>query len=95
MNTFQKFSQLSKILITRALNKPIAVSFDVTNKCNLKCIGCYWQNFKKKEELSIDQANILFKKLGKEGIIYAIYLGGEPLLRPDIIKTCSKHIPIN
>lgn len=86
---------LYKLIKSRLQKKPIAISFDVTNKCNLKCPGCYWQNLPSKPELSPEKIKMLFKKLRKQGTIFCIYLGGEPLLRPEIIKLCSRYIPIN
>src|SRR3989344_7258809 len=63
--------------------KPLAISVDVTNKCNLRCNGCYffdgfdWRGY---GELSIDQwRDRLEDVTTKFPILHATYVGGEPL----------------
>lgn len=83
------------LIKSRIFRKPIAISFDVTNRCNLRCPFCYWKNFPKKSELELEDIKKLFVNFKRQGVLYCIYLGGEPLLRPDVLKLCSRYIPIN
>ncbi|MBI5417885.1 radical SAM protein [Candidatus Poribacteria bacterium] len=71
-------------------NAPTTVAIDVTNHCNLKCRHCYWWKEKQPQELNdIEMINFM-KTLKKQGFRYAILYGGEPMMRPEIIKAASK-----
>ena len=75
--------------------KTLAVGFDVTNKCNLNCLGCYWRTQTHYPEMNLEKIKEFFINLRKEGIIHCTYVGGEPTLRPDVLEECTKIIPYN
>ncbi len=78
------------------LKRPITISFDVTNKCNLKCEMCYWWRHRLLKELSVEEAAELFKALRKKyHVFHCAYCGGEPTLRPDVLEECTKIMPVN
>ncbi|MCK5023873.1 MAG: radical SAM protein [Candidatus Aenigmarchaeota archaeon] len=77
------------------LHKPVVMSFDVTNRCNLKCPMCYWWTRRAKREMTLEEIITLFKELRKKGIIQCTYVGGEPTLRPDVLEECTRIIPYN
>lgn len=63
--------------------------FQVTNKCNSRCLMCFnWQIINTEtEELSLAEIEKIAKKLGS---VRSITLGGgEPFLRADIAKICE------
>ena len=66
---------------------PIYVVFDITNKCNLKCIHCYSSN--NKSELSTNEIFKIIEKLYETGVGLIDFGGGEPLLRDDIFDILS------
>lgn len=68
---------------TNGAPRPFSASFVVTNKCNLRCVYCNFPNLKA-PELTLEQIDILFKKLKKMGVVRLGLLGGEPLVRKDI-----------
>ena len=71
-------------------------SVDVNNVCNLHCSHCYWWLNRKDDEqdLSIkDWKKIIKEKFKKQHIFVVTLVGGEPLLRPDIIKTFCDEMP--
>lgn len=84
-----------KVFKSFSLKKPFAVSFDLTNKCNLHCPMCYWQTHKQKKELTDEEMIALAKKVRKRGIFQATWVGGEPLLRTKLLKKLVKIFPIN
>jgi MoaA/NifB/PqqE/SkfB family radical SAM enzyme len=63
-------------------------SVEITNACTLKCKHCYWwKNWERKNELTIEQWRHIFKYRFKDrGVTSVTITGGEPLMRPDIIK---------
>ncbi|MBW1711575.1 MAG: 12,18-didecarboxysiroheme deacetylase [Deltaproteobacteria bacterium] len=65
--------------------KPVVV-FNVTNRCNLKCLHCYAQAADRPapDELTTGQALALLDDLARFGTPVVLFSGGEPLLRPDL-----------
>lgn len=72
-------------------------TIDITSKCNLRCKHCYNSEkyFKHKiNELSDGELIELINELGKDGCDEINLLGGEPLLRNnilDILRTAHKY----
>jgi len=70
-----------------------AISIDVTNKCNLRCRHCFFWRTGYAEELSLDGWKGLFRKLPK--FSYCSWVGGEPLLRKELIELGKRKFIIN
>jgi MoaA/NifB/PqqE/SkfB family radical SAM enzyme len=68
--------------------RPYYASINVTYRCNLKCVHCsLWDHPKGEEEMSLDELKEVVLKLKHWLNLPAIdILGGEPFLRPEIIK---------
>jgi len=63
---------------------PHVVEFRLTENCNSRCIMCNaWKN-RSVNELSAEEVKDALNQLRGVGIDTVIFLGGEPLLRPDI-----------
>jgi sulfatase maturation enzyme AslB (radical SAM superfamily) len=73
-------------------NIPYAVLMDPTTACNLKCTGCWAQEYAKTVHLDYETMDRIICE-GKElGIYFYLYSGGEPLMRKqDIIRLAEKH----
>jgi len=73
---------------------PLYVVFDITTKCNLKCIHCYSSTYN--EELTTNEVYRILDNLYEAGAGIVDFGGGEPLLRDDIfdILSYSKRIGI-
>ncbi|KPK98804.1 MAG: hypothetical protein AMJ95_02355 [Omnitrophica WOR_2 bacterium SM23_72] len=71
-------------------NKDRAIKLQVTNKCNLRCKDCYCQFEKDSSLEKVEICNLLdqLKKLRYKNLSLHI-LGGEPLLRSDILEIIS------
>ncbi len=70
------------------LSAPLDLNYNVTFRCNRKCIYCYAENefAPKMEELSLNRLKEILdeaEKLKVNGIIFA---GGEPFLRKDFLE---------
>ncbi len=73
-------------------NIPWAILMDPTTVCNLKCTGCWAQEYNKSSSLSKETLNRIIEEGKKLGIYMYIYSGGEPLVRKDdLISLAEKH----
>jgi len=66
---------------------PIAI-FSITNRCNLRCKGCYSQAIHRDstDELSPERIRSLVAEADALGISFFVIAGGEPLVRPEIVE---------
>lgn len=68
----------------------------ITSKCNLHCTGCYSRfNNSCHDDMVVNQLTDqewlrLFNEARNLGIGFVILAGGEPMMRPDIIKAAAK-----
>jgi len=87
MLTAGKLAILGKWLLTK---QPTSVAIDITRRCNLKCLHCYWWEEEHPKELEDSEMVALMKGLRARGLRAAILYGGEPTLRPEICKAAGK-----
>lgn len=80
----------SKLCISRFLRRPIPfiLALLVTERCNLKCSYCWSARSPDvyKQELSTEKVKNLIREFYQLGTRYISILGGEPLLRQDLIE---------
>ncbi len=76
---------------------PVGVSFDVTNKCNLRCRHCYFFQQNNQQELSDENFLEKVKEIKQKtpSIIHASWVGGEPLLRKNVVQEGMRLFPFN
>ncbi|MBI5248625.1 MAG: 12,18-didecarboxysiroheme deacetylase [Desulfomonile tiedjei] len=77
----------SHLLQFSADKKPVVV-WNVTRRCNLKCVHCYSHSEDKNYggELSNKEGKALIEDLSEFGSPVILFSGGEPLIRPDILE---------
>ncbi len=77
----------SHLLQFSADKKPVVV-WNVTRRCNLRCIHCYAQSEDRDYagELTIDQGKALIDDLAEFGAPVILFSGGEPMVRKDILE---------
>ena len=99
-NPFQAFSFFRTILwLGKAARKrskwkkqgfivPPIIIFSVTNKCNLKCKGCYALSFhpSSEEELSDEKLRTITREAKELGVSFFVIAGGEPFMRPVMLE---------
>jgi len=77
----------SHLLQFSADKKPVVV-WNVTRRCNLRCIHCYAhardQAFA--DELTTEEGKALLDDLSRFGCPVVLFSGGEPLIRPDLVE---------
>jgi Fe-coproporphyrin III synthase len=76
---------------------PIATSIDVTNRCNLRCKHCYFFQQDNKSELSEEALLDRVREIKEQypSIIHASWVGGEPLLRKEVVEKGMRLFPFN
>lgn len=86
-----RYGRLSKDLPSHLLQfssdkKPVVV-WNVTRRCNLKCVHCYSHSEDKdySGEMNHDQGIDLLNDLSSFGVPVVLFSGGEPLIRPDLL----------
>jgi len=91
MSKFNKIlSSAASLGKARVFNRhlPLFVSWELTNRCNLKCRYCdVWKL--NSEELPTDTVLSMVDELKNLGTKFISFTGGEPLLRKDIDEILS------
>lgn len=87
-------------LIKRSFFKvhfPLGISIDLTNRCNLRCKHCYFLNQNQTEEFSDEQmlARVRELKVNYPFVVHAAWIGGEPLLRKELLVHCTRLFSLN
>ena len=72
---------------------PPVLIYSVTNRCNLRCKGCYAGSRTEtgRHEIPIERVRKLFREASEMGIGVMMIAGGEPLMRPEILWAASEH----
>lgn len=75
---------------------PFYGSADIINVCNLHCTHCYWWLNRKddREELTVDQwKEVIDEKFKKNHVFIVTLVGGEPMMRPDVVRLFVREFP--
>jgi radical SAM protein with 4Fe4S-binding SPASM domain len=78
--------------IPQPTGSPWKVTWNVTNKCNLRCLHCYVDSAGRKSrgELDTKDGFALVDKMADAGVAIITLSGGEPLLRKDVYKIARR-----
>ncbi|MCK4307996.1 radical SAM protein [candidate division WOR-3 bacterium] len=68
---------------------PLKAMFELTYRCNFRCIHCYVVPDKNKKELTTEQVKGVLNQLKDDGCFHIGFTGGEPLVREDIFEILS------
>ena len=72
-------------------------TYDMTNRCNVRCDGCYYFTGEKQyaDENKLPAAwRELFAAEKERGITFVVLAGAEPSLVPDLCRACYDVIPL-
>jgi len=65
---------------------PLNGSFELTFKCNLRCVHCYIPDYSGQGELKTSDACRILSEAADEGCLWMLLTGGEVLCRPDFAE---------
>ena len=86
---YARYKRISKLNIRSSI-------YDVTNRCNLRCKGCFFfssgEHEAAKEEMDITRWEAFVDKEKARGVNLAILIGGEPTLCMDRIETFYQRL---
>jgi MoaA/NifB/PqqE/SkfB family radical SAM enzyme len=88
INWMRKAAQLRANWKEQEILVPPIIIFSITNKCNLRCKGCYNQSFHHSTngELSEKQLRNITQEARELGVSFFVIAGGEPLMRPEFTE---------
>jgi MoaA/NifB/PqqE/SkfB family radical SAM enzyme len=91
MNPVKLFSIGCRLALARISNrkKPLFLSWQITQRCNLRCKYCDYWNGRKEDELSTKEIGGIIDELAALGTVAISFTGGEPLIRNDIGELVS------
>ncbi len=72
-------------------------TYDMTNRCNIRCDGCYYYEGDKqyaRENGKPEDWRALMKSERERGITYVVLAGAEPSLVPELCQVCYEEIPL-
>ncbi len=72
-------------------------TYDMTNRCNIRCEGCYYFTGEKQfapETLDEEDWRQLLEAEKERGITFVVLAGAEPSLVPNLCKICHGIIPL-
>jgi len=84
-------SKLPSHLLQFSADKKPVVVWNMTKRCNLKCVHCYAQAVDPEgvDDISTAQAKVLIDDLSAYGAPVMLFSGGEPLVRKDLVELAS------
>ncbi len=83
--------QLPSHLLQFSADKKPVVVWNMTRRCNLKCVHCYAQaeGERGSDPISTEQAKVMIDDLAAFGAPVMLFSGGEPLVRRDLPELAS------
>ncbi len=87
---YKRYKSISQLNIRSSI-------YDVTNKCNLRCKGCFFfssdEHTAADEEMDVAKWEEFIDKEKERGVNLAILIGGEPTLYLDRVEAFYKRLP--
>jgi organic radical activating enzyme len=87
---YERYKRISRLNIRSSI-------YDVTNKCNLRCKGCFFFSSEEhkvaEEEMDLQKWKNFIELEKERGVNLAILIGGEPTLYMDRVEAFYKRLP--
>lgn len=81
----------NRVTEKRGFDIPLLLVITPTQRCPLKCYGCYAAEHSKSEELSYERLDKLITEAKEMGIYFFVISGGEPFIYDHIFDLFEKH----
>ncbi len=62
-----------------------------TERCNLRCRGCWAANYPKDSDMSLELLDRIITEAKEMGMYFFTITGGEPFIREDLVDIYAKH----
>ncbi len=87
----RKSGQMPSHLLQFSADKKPVVVWNITRRCNLRCIHCYAhaKNQEFENELTLEEGKQLMDDLSEFGCPVVLFSGGEPLMHPHLVELAS------
>ncbi|MCM8828409.1 MAG: radical SAM protein, partial [Candidatus Omnitrophica bacterium] len=82
---FEGTAKRQEIFAKEGWRPPFFFVLSPTMKCNLKCTGCYAAQYEKKDVITTELIDRIFKEAKELGIYFVTISGGEPFYRKDLL----------
>jgi len=72
-------------------------TYDMSNRCNIRCEGCYYYEGEKqfaKENGDVNAWQDMMKTEKERGVTFVVLAGAEPSLVPELCEACYEEIPL-
>ncbi len=72
-------------------------TYDMTNRCNIRCNGCYYYEGEKQfteENRDVEAWRQLMLQEKERGITFVVLAGAEPSLVPELCQVCFDEMPL-
>jgi len=72
-------------------------TYDMSNRCNIRCDGCYYYEGEKQfaaENRDVAAWRKLMRDEAARGITYVVLAGAEPSLVPELLDVCYREMPL-
>ncbi len=88
--------KLPSHLLQFSIDKKPVVVWNMTRRCNLKCVHCYAQarDLHGLDEIGTEQAKAVIADLAAYGAPVMLFSGGEPLVRQDLTELASHAVSL-
>ncbi len=88
----QKAAAVRKQWVAQGVAVPPILIFSITNRCNLRCKGCYHHALRESTpvELSTDKMRSIIAEARGLGISFMVLAGGEPFMRPELLSITAE-----
>ena len=81
--TARNYARIAKAALTRRV--PVYAHWGITHRCNLTCKMCgIWRYGNEKEELNLDEVQIMAERMARIGVVQLSIGGGEPYAYRDL-----------
>ena len=77
--------------VARGQAFPAFLFVSITDRCNLRCQGCWVTPSSPPKELSLEEMDRVVEACKSQGSSFFGILGGEPLLHPDVFRLMANH----